>query len=96
MAMEFLSTGLSRAQQYANPRQDTMASLPAPQQNAPALTAGTAPVSPRGIVVRGGAGVAGFGNDSLFYGRMSLGFVASLVVVLVLAYMWTRNVQGGG
>lgn len=96
MAMEFLSAGLTRAQAYANPRQDTMTSLPAKTQNAPALTAGTAPVTPRGFVVQGGAGAAGFGNDSLLYGRLSLGFVASLVVVLVLGYVWTRNVQGGG
>ena len=99
MSMNFLSQGMG----YGNPRQDTMRSMPAPVQNAPAITAGTSLVKPTGVVTKsgnvaaqGGFGVSGFGNDSLVYGRMSLGFVASLVVLLALAYMWTRNVQGGG
>jgi hypothetical protein len=91
--MNFLESGMG----YGNVRQDTMRSLPARSQNAPTLTASTSAISPRGnAVVQTSAGVAGFGTDGILYGRMSLGFVASLVVLLALAYMWTRNVQGGG
>jgi energy-converting hydrogenase Eha subunit B len=61
------------------------------------MTAGTMPVVPRGnFVVSGDAAASGFGNDSLIYGRLSLGFVASLIVFVGLAYVWTRNIQGGG
>ena len=30
------------------------------------------------------------------HGEMSVGFVGVLIVGLVLFYIWTRNVQGGG
>jgi hypothetical protein len=94
MIDQWLSTGMG----FANPRQMTMNSAPAPQQKAPALNAGRLPVTPRGNVItaQANAGVGGFGNDGILYGRMSLGFVGSLVILLTLAYVWTRNVQGGG
>ena len=93
MSMNFISSGLG----YANPRRDTMQSVAPRGQNAPALTASKMPVSPTArVVVSGGAQGSAFGNDALVSGRLSLGFVASLIVILALAYMWTRNVQGGG
>jgi len=34
--------------------------------------------------------------DEVAAGRVSLGMLGALVVVLVLFYVWTRDVQGGG
>lgn len=93
MAMQFISTGMG----YANPRRDTMQSVAPRAQNAPAMTAAKMPVSPTAnVVVSGSAQGSAFGNDALINGRLSLGFVATLIVLLALAYTWTRNVQGGG
>ena len=38
----------------------------------------------------------GLGGDANISGRLSLGFLQLIVVFLVLSYVWTRNVQGGG
>lgn len=79
-------------------RQDTMQTIAPAQQRVPLLTAGTSPVTPRGnpIGIRGGVNLSGFGTSGTLYGKASLGFIASLIVLIVLAYMWTRNEQGGG
>jgi hypothetical protein len=34
--------------------------------------------------------------DEVTAGRVSLGMLGALVVVVVLFYLWTREVQGGG
>jgi len=73
-------------------------SPPPAQQAQPLITASRTPALPRTNPIRlqGNFTAAGFGNQSELGGKLSLGFVASIVVVLVLGYMWTRNVQGGG
>ena len=80
-------------------RADPASITPPPtQQNAPLITAARLPPQPRRnpVVLSGQASGAGYGVDSTFSGKLSLGFLASIVVLLVFAYMWTRNVQGGG
>jgi len=50
-------------------------------------------------VVSNGASSFGDGIDSSdgdMVGEASIGFVAVLIVGIVLFYVWTRNVQGGG
>lgn len=43
----------------------------------------------RGIPLRGSV-------DDVTAGRLSLGMIQVAVILLVLGYLWTRNVQGGG
>lgn len=31
-----------------------------------------------------------------FYGRLSVGILEGLVVLLIVSYLWSHNVQGGG
>lgn len=64
----------------------------------PSMTAARYPTMQRinPVAVGGNANAAGFGVQSDFSGKLSLGMVGSIVVLLVLLYMWTRNVQGGG
>lgn len=44
----------------------------------------------RGIPLNGSYG------EDVSTGRLSLGFLQVAVIGLVLVYIWTRNVQGGG
>lgn len=37
-----------------------------------------------------------YGSDQVMGGRLSLGMIQVALILLVLAYLWTRNVQGGG
>jgi hypothetical protein len=73
-------------------------SAPPSQRSQPVITASKVPALPRTnpIALSGQASAAGFGSESQFSGKLSLGMIASIVVGLVLLYMWTRNVQGGG
>lgn len=48
----------------------------------------------RGLPLNGQLG--SFGGREVLDGRLSLGFVQVALIVLVLGYVWTRNVQGGG
>jgi hypothetical protein len=79
-------------------RVDTIVQGNSPTQRTPSITASSVPVTPKGNPVSFGASASGsaFGTSGVLYGRMSLGFIASVVFLLVLAYMWTSNVQGGG
>lgn len=55
--------------------------MPAPSRNNVGLRA-----SDNSIVGDGGAD---------FHGRVSIGILEGLVVLLILGYLWTRNAQGG-
>lgn len=44
----------------------------------------------RGIPLNGSYG------EDIATGRLTLGFIQIAIVALVLGYIWTRNVQGGG
>lgn len=37
-----------------------------------------------------------YASDQVMGGRLSLGMLQAAVIILVLVYLWTRNVQGGG
>jgi hypothetical protein len=68
-----------------------------PQVQAPVITASRVPSPARGNTASFGGGVyaRGYGVNSNFNGNLSLGFIASIVVLIMLFYAWTRNVQGG-
>jgi hypothetical protein len=50
----------------------------------------------RGIPFKGNSNEQAFGLEGNLSGRLSLGFLAFLILFVAGTYMWTRNVQGGG
>jgi len=55
-------------------------------------------LGPAAISVRTTSGDVVENNDGidLLDGRIQIGFTGVLIIGLVLFYLWTRNVQGGG
>lgn len=43
-----------------------------------------------------GDAVENITNLELFEGRVQIGFIGVLIVGLIVFYLWTHNVQGGG
>lgn len=37
-----------------------------------------------------------YSNEAIVHGRLTLGAIQIGLILLVVAYIWTRNVQGGG